>query len=66
MKTVEESRRGFFKAVAIGGATAAAAVATTLVGKRIAPTIEVVSEDQKRMGYRETAHIRQYYRTTQI
>jgi hypothetical protein len=65
MKNVQESRRGFFKAVAIGGATAAAAVATTLVGKRIAPT-NVVAEDQTRTGYRETAHIRQYYRTTQI
>lgn len=65
MNTVKESRRGFFKAVAIGGATAAAAVATTVVGKRIAPT-NVVSEDQTRIGYRETAHVRQYYRTTQI
>ena len=66
MNTVQESRRGFFKAVAIGGATAAAAVATTLVGKRIAPTNEGVAEDQTRIGYRETAHIRQYYRTTQV
>jgi hypothetical protein len=65
MNTVQKSRRGFFKAVAIGGATAAAAVATTVVGKRIAPT-SVVAEDQTRVGYRETAHVRQYYRTTQI
>ena len=34
MNNVQPSRRGFFKAVAIGGATAAAAVATTVVGER--------------------------------
>ena len=65
MKSVQASRRGFFKAVAIGGATAAAAVATTLVGERKVLTETAVADDSK-LGYRETAHIRQYYRTTQV
>ena len=38
MNNVQPSRRGFFKAVAIGGAAAAAAVATTVVGERKALT----------------------------
>jgi len=66
MNDVEPSRRGFFKAVAIGGATAAAAVAATLVGKRKAVTSSVASDDSTQLGYRETEHIRHYYRTTQV
>ena len=66
MKTAEPSRRGFFKTVAIGGAAAAAAVATTLVGERRTATGTPVADDSTRTGYRETAHIRHYYRTTQV
>jgi hypothetical protein len=66
MHNVQPSRRGFFKAVAIGGATAAAAVATTLVGERKVMGDAVVADDSKQVGYRETAHIRHYYRTTQV
>jgi hypothetical protein len=66
MNNVQPSRRGFFKTVAIGGATAAAAVVTTLVGARKAVTDTSVAADSTRVGYRETAHIRHYYRTTQI
>ena len=66
MNSDQPSRRGFFKAVAIGGATAAAAVATTIVGERRIPTDTSVAEDSTRLGYRETAHIRHYYRTTQV
>jgi nitrous oxide reductase len=66
MKNVEPSRRGFFKTVAMGGAAAAAAVATTLVGERKTATGADVAEDSTRAGYRETAHIRHYYRTTQV
>ena len=65
MNNVQPSRRGFFKAVAIGGATAAAAVATTLVGERKILS-ETAADDSKQLGYRETAHIRHYYRTTQV
>jgi nitrous oxide reductase len=66
MKDLQASRRGFFKAVAIGGATAAAAVATTIVGERKAATPAAGADSSKQTGYRETAHILQYYRTTQV
>ena len=65
MNNVEPSRRGFFRTVAIGGATAAAAVATTLVGERKTVT-NVITADVKQAGYRETEHIRNYYRTAQV
>jgi nitrous oxide reductase len=66
MRKAQPNRRDFFKAVAVGGATAAAAVATTLVGERKAVTDTAVADDSTQLGYRETAHIRQYYRTTQV
>ena len=66
MKDVQASRRGFFKTVAIGGATAAAAVATTIVGERKTATTTAGADAPKQTGYSETAHIRQYYRTTQV
>jgi nitrous oxide reductase len=66
MKTTDPSRRGFFKTVAIGGAAAAAAVATTLVGERKTATGTAVEGASTQVGYRETAHIRHYYRTTQV
>jgi hypothetical protein len=66
MNNVTPGRRSFFKAVAIGGATAAAAVATTMVGERRSLTATNVAEAPQPTGYRETAHIRDYYRTTQV
>ena len=66
MKNLEPSRRGFFKTVAIGGAAAAAAVATTLVGERKTVPGTAAAEGSPQAGYRETAHIRHYYRTTQV
>ena len=66
MKDVQASRRGFFKTVAIGGATAAAAVATTIVGERKAATPAAGADASTQTGYRETTHIRHYYRTTQV
>lgn len=66
MNNDQSSRRGFFKAVAIGGATAAAAVATTLVGERKIISDIAAADEPKQLGYRETAHIRHYYRTTQV
>ena len=66
MNSVQPSRRGFFKAVAIGGATAAAAVATTIVGERKAATTAAGDGASTQTGYRETEHIRHYYRTTQV
>ena len=66
MKDVQASRRGFFKTVAIGGATAAAAVATVIVGDPKSVTTSAEADEPKQAGYRETAHIQQYYRTTQV
>jgi len=66
MRNVQPNRRDFFKAVAVGGATAAAAVATTLVGERQVLTEIADADASTKLGYRETAHIRQYYRTTQV
>ncbi|HSQ10094.1 MAG TPA: twin-arginine translocation signal domain-containing protein, partial [Burkholderiaceae bacterium] len=66
MKNDQPSRRGFFKAVAIGGATAAAAVATTLVGERKIISDTAVADDSKQLGYREPAHLRHDSRTTQV
>jgi hypothetical protein len=66
MDNAKAGRRGFFKVVAIGGAVAAAAVATTIVGERRSATATNVDEAPKPAGYRETAHIRHYYRTTQV
>jgi nitrous oxide reductase len=66
MNNDQPSRRGFFKAVAIGGAAAAAAVATTFVGEHGTAPDSTAAEDSSQPGYRETAHIRHYYRTTQV
>jgi hypothetical protein len=66
MRKAKPNRRDFFKAVAVGGATAAAAVATTFVGERKVVTGTAVADDSAQLGYRETEHIRQYYRTTQV
>jgi nitrous oxide reductase len=66
MNNDQPSRRGFFKAVVIGGAAAAAAVATTLVGEHGTAPDSTAAEDSTELGYRETAHIRHYYRTTQV
>ena len=60
------SRRGFFKAVAIGGAAAAAAVATTFAGERKTVTGTAAADPSAPLGYRETEHIKHYYRTTQV
>lgn len=62
----QRSRRGFFKTVAIGSAAAAAAVATTLVGEHRSAPEGAAADDSAQPGYRETAHIRHYYRTTQV
>jgi len=59
-------RRGFFKVAALGAAAAVAAVATTIVGNRKATGATNETDGSVRVGYRETAHIQHYYRTTQV
>ncbi len=65
MKTKRiENRRKFLLAAGLGGAGAAAIVAGVKAGK--APhsgTVEAAGSDD---GYRETDHIRKYYKTTQV
>lgn len=59
------SRRSFFSKVVIGGAaTAAAAVAATVtVGRK---PEALAGDPAKPLGYRETEHIKSYYRSTQV
>ena len=58
------SRRNFLIAVGAGGAATAAAVAGKLVSS---PQPAAKDTDKRRgKGYEETAHVRNYYRTTQV
>jgi hypothetical protein len=67
MNNAKSSRRGFFRAVAVGGAATAAAVATTVIGgRKSVPGMTVALEGSTPAGYRETEHVKHYYRTTQI
>jgi hypothetical protein len=66
MKDQQASRRGFFRKVAIGGAAAVGVVATAILGQRKSATSVAGADAPKQTGYRETEHIRQYYRTTQV
>ena len=66
MTDQQARRRGFFKKVAIGGVTAVGVVATTILGERRSAMTVAGGDAPKQTGYRETEHIRQYYRTTQV
>lgn len=57
------SRRNFLLTLGAGGTAAAA----TLVAKNSAPTA-AIREKSKRSGsgYHESAHVRNYYRTTKV
>ena len=62
-KSSKLSRRAFLLSVGAGGAAGAAA----LVAKGKAPASASVDNDRKdSRGYQETAHVRNYYRTTQV
>ena len=65
MSTEKVSRRKFFSTVMMGGAAAAVAAVTapTLGGRK---TELVQGEPRKPEGYRETAHIKNYYRSTLV
>jgi hypothetical protein len=57
------NRRNFLLAAGIGGAAAAA-----LVGQRVKPVgkTAVAGEEAQSSGYRESDHIRKYYKTTAV
>jgi hypothetical protein len=58
-------RRRFLVTLGAGGATAAAAVAATVPGA--AAVIEAAPEAAAdASGYRETTHVRDYYRTARV
>jgi len=63
-KSSKLSRRAFLLSVGAGGAAGAAA----LVSKGKAPAAAASASHDKKgsRGYEETAHVRNYYRTTQV
>ena len=63
-KATRLGRRNFLLAVGAGSAATAAAIAVKTVPPASAPD---TSDDKKHgKGYQETAHVRNYYRTTQV
>ena len=67
------SRRKFLRAAGLSSAAGVAAVATlaTGIGQNEAIDAQALSkakvdDDRASAGYHETAHIRNYYRTTQV
>jgi hypothetical protein len=65
-KQQPNSRRAFFTTVAAGGAATAAAVVATVVGQNQVETAALGAPVDEKVGYRETEHIRNYYRTTKV
>lgn len=63
-QTTRVSRRNFLIAVGAGGAATAAAVAGKVVSSPQAAA--KVTDRRRGKGYEETAHVRNYYRTTQV
>lgn len=63
-KSSKLSRRAFLLSVGAGGAAGAAA----LVARQKAPAAtQAASQDKHdKRGYQETAHVQNYYRTTQV
>jgi len=66
MKSTEakRSRRNFLIAVGAGGAATAAAVAGKVVSR--AEPAATGTDKRRGKGYEESAHVRNYYRTTQV
>ena len=64
MKTTKTNRREFLIGASLGGAGAIAAVGA---GKQAVQAPGQSAEARPRKsGYRETAHINQYYKTTEV
>jgi len=63
-KSSKLSRRAFLLSAGVGGAAGAVA----LIAKGTVPAATQVASQDKRgtRGYEETAHVRNYYRTTQV
>lgn len=61
-KTVDKKRRGFLRAAGGAGALGALAVVAS-DAPAAAPIAKAPAPEAKPVGYHETEHIRQYYRT---
>ena len=59
-------RRGFLLALSAGSAGVAAAAASAMPGAAIATASAPTAPAVEDAGYRETQHIRDYYRTAKI
>jgi O-acetyl-ADP-ribose deacetylase (regulator of RNase III) len=57
------ARRGFLRAAGGAGALASLAVVAGTAPAQAAPVAEAAPEPARQVGYHETEHIRQYYRT---
>jgi len=63
MSDNKTDRRGFLKtAVIAGGAAAATGAVVTSNAKETTESTEPVVTETESAGYRETAHVREYYR----
>jgi len=62
--TADLKRRRFLFTLGAGGVSAATVAATALPGS--AATVETRAAATEQSGYRETAHVRDYYRTARI
>ena len=68
-KAIKTSRRTFLLAAGAGGAATVAAIATKLAPQRVSEVRDPQDKDKDKksgQGYQETAHIRNYYRTTEV
>jgi hypothetical protein len=68
MKPVQAklSRRNFLIAVGAGSAATAVAVAGRAVSRPESASTSKGTDKRRGKGYEETAHVRNYYRTTQV
>ena len=62
--TIDSKRRRFLLSLGVVGAGAAGAAAAAIPGA--AALQPVVTEEVQDAGYRETAHVRDYYRTAKL
>lgn len=63
-RTTNLKRRNFLVTVGLGGAGATAAYLTGTTSEQPPPTGQ--GKDGKGSGYRVTAHVQNYYRTTRV
>ncbi|MCX7154178.1 MAG: hypothetical protein WCR74_09685 [Betaproteobacteria bacterium] len=65
-KAIKTSRRTFLLAAGAGGAATVAAIAAKLAPAKQASAPPDSQDKRAGKGYQDTAHIRSYYRTTEV